>query len=85
MFEIVFSFNVKDTNIYPCLHNIRLLTYRNASVLCQSESTCLHITQNMVVFFVYPKGRALMQLYRVVPIPKRVNQHHCTYALTSFE
>jgi len=24
MFEIVFFFNVKDTNIFPCLHNIRL-------------------------------------------------------------
>jgi len=24
MFEIVFSFNVKDNNICACLHNIRL-------------------------------------------------------------
>jgi len=24
MFENVFSFNVKDKNIYPCLHNTRL-------------------------------------------------------------
>jgi len=24
MFEIVFSFNVKDNNIFPCLQNIRL-------------------------------------------------------------
>jgi len=24
LFEIVFSFNVKDNNIFPCLHNIRL-------------------------------------------------------------
>jgi len=24
MFEIVFSFYVKDSNLYPCLHNIRL-------------------------------------------------------------
>ena len=24
LFEIVFSLNVKDTNIFPCLHNIRL-------------------------------------------------------------
>jgi len=49
-----------------------LLTYRNASVLCQSECACLHKTVNMVVFFVksnensYPKGRALMHMYRVV-------------------
>ena len=63
MFEIVFSFNVKNANIFPCLHNIRLsyITYRNDSVLCQSECTCLHKTVNMVVFFVksnentYPK------------------------------
>ena len=50
------------------------LTYRNASVLRQSECTCLHKTVNMVVFFVksnentYPKGRTLTQMYRVVPI-----------------
>ena len=55
------------------------VTYRNDSVLCQSECTCLHKTVNMVVFFVisnknaYPKGRALMQMYRVVPITKRGN------------
>jgi len=53
------------------------ITFRNTSVLCQSE--CLHKTVNMVVFFVksngntFPKGRALMQMYRVVPITKRVN------------
>ena len=29
-----------------------LITYRNASVLCQSECACLHKTVNMVVFFV---------------------------------
>ena len=55
------------------------ITYRNALVLCQSECACLHKTVNMVVTFVksnektYPKGRALMQMYRVVPITKRVN------------
>jgi len=38
-------------------------------------------TVNMVVFFVkrnentYSKGRALMQIYRVVPIRKRGNSH----------
>ena len=38
-------------------------------------------TVNMVVFFVkcnentYSKGRALMQMYRVVPIMKRGNSH----------
>ena len=55
------------------------ITFINTSVLCQSECTCLHKTVNIVVFFVksngntYPKGRALMQLYRVVPITKIVN------------
>ena len=64
--------------ILPCLHNIRLpLTYRNAPVLCQSECACLRNTVNMVVFFgksnenTYPKGRALMKMYRVVPITER--------------
>ena len=55
------------------------ITYRIASVLCQSECVCLHKTVNIVVFFVksnentYPKGRLLMQMYRVVPITKRGN------------
>ena len=72
MFEIVFSFNVKDNNIFSCLNNISL-SYRNASVLCRSECACLHKTVNMVVFFVksnentYLKGRAFMQIYKVVP------------------
>ena len=81
MFEIMFSFYVKDTNIFPCLHNIKLSynIYKNASVLCQSECACLYKTVNMEVFFVksnentYPKGRALMQMYKVVPITKRGN------------
>jgi len=56
------------------------ITHRNTSVLCQSECTCLHKVVNMVVFFVksirntYPKGRALMQMYRVVPQSKRRNK-----------
>ena len=60
------------------------ITYRNASVLCQSECACLHKTVNMVVFFVksnentYTKGRALMQIYRVVPNEKRGNTIHET-------
>jgi len=55
------------------------ITYRNDSVLCRSECACLHQTVNMVVFFVksnentYRKGRALLQMYRVVPITKRGN------------
>ena len=53
------------------------ITYRNASVLCQSECACLHKTVNRVVSFVksnentYPKGRELLQMYRVVPKTKR--------------
>ena len=55
------------------------IKYRNASVFCQSECACLHKSANIVVFFVkinentYPKGRALMQMYRVVPKTKRGN------------
>ena len=55
------------------------ITYKNASALCQSEYTCLHKTVKMAVSFVksnentYPKGRALMQMYRVIPITKRAN------------
>ena len=51
------------------------ITNRNASVLCQC--TCLHIAVNMIAFYVkrneniYPKGRALMKMYRVVPQTKR--------------
>ena len=84
MFEIVFSFKVKDNYEFPCLHNIRLfLNIRNASVLCQSECACLHKSVNMVVFYVksnkntFPKGRALMQIYRVVPHMKRGNREIC--------
>jgi len=53
-------------------------------VLYQSECACLHKIVNMVVFFVkskentYPKGRALIQMYGVVPITKRGN---CRYLL----
>ena len=60
------------------------ITYRNASVLCQSECACLHKTVIMVVFFVksnentFPKGRALMQMYRVVPQTKRGNYMYMT-------
>jgi len=80
-FEIVFSFNVKETkytfHVYIILDFP--ITYRNASVLCQSECACLQKKVNMVVFFTktientYPKGRALMQMYRVVPKMKRRN------------
>ena len=67
-------------NVYIILYF--LITYRNALVLCQSECACLQKV-NTVVFFVkrndntYTKGRALMQMYRVVPITNRGNFIRC--------
>ena len=55
------------------------ITYRQASVICQSECACLIKTVNMVVFLetsnenTYQKGGALVQMYIVVSITKRVN------------
>jgi len=54
------------------------ITNTNALWLCQSECVFLQQTVNMVVFFLniintYPKGRALMQTYRVVSQTKRGN------------
>ena len=62
MFEIVFTFNVKDINIldFP-------ITFRNASVLCQSECICLHKTVNMAVFV----------LLKVMKIPTQKDEHSC--------
>ena len=77
----MFSFSVKDKNIFPCFHIIRLSyniwKYRNASALCQSECICLHKTVNRDIFFVrsnentYPK----LQMYKctVFPITKKEN------------
>jgi len=75
----VFSFNVKEI-IYIHIYIILdfPILYGNASVLCQSACAC-NKTVNMVGFFVksngntYPKGRALMHMYRVVPITKKGN------------
>jgi len=53
MFEIVFSFNVKDINIVQYFIKFDFaITYINDLVFCQSEGACLHKTVNMVVFFV---------------------------------
>ena len=52
---IVFSFNVKDNNTFPCLHYVRHsynISYINASVLCQSECACLHTAIYMAFYFV---------------------------------
>ena len=80
MFEIVFSFNVKVNNIFPSLHNIKLsCNIQKCFSIFSTECACLHKTVTMVVFFVesnensYQKGRALMQMYRDVPIKKRGN------------
>ena len=75
MFEIVSSFNVKDNNIFPCLHNIRL----SFNMRCQSECACLHKTINMVVFFVksnentFHKRESTHSMYGIVPMMKRGN------------
>ena len=55
------------------------ITYNTPSELCQSDCACLHKTVNIVVFCLkyddntYPKGRAILQMYRVVPQTKRGN------------
>jgi len=92
MFEIVCFLMLKtliNVDVYIILDFP--ITYRNDSVLCQSECACLHQTINMVVFFIkfngttYPKGRALMQMYRVVPITKRGNyQKHRDEAVNTY-
>ena len=52
------------------------MTYVVASVLCQSDCAFLDKTVNTAVFFVksnentYPKGRTLIQMYRVIPQTK---------------
>ena len=50
------------------------ITYKHASVLCQSECACLHETLNIVVFFVKSNNKYL---------PKRdsthANVHSCPY------
>ena len=43
------------------------ITYRNASVVCQSECACLHKTVNMVVFFVKSNEN----------IPTQKGEHSC--------
>ena len=77
LFEVVFplmSRTIKHFHVYIILDFC--IKFRNASVLCQSEYTCLHKAVNMEVFFVkskentYSKGKALVQMYRVVTITK---------------
>ena len=74
----MFSFNVKDCNNFPSLHTIRL-SDKNVAVHWQSECASLHITVSMAGFFVktnqnvYPKGRALQRIYRVVTHTKKEN------------
>ena len=73
--EIVFSLNITD--IYTVHVNIildLLITYKNASAL----QIRTRMSTSDIVFFVtnnnentYPKGGALMQMYRVVPQTKK--------------
>ena len=55
------------------------ITFENASALGQSECTLstsmeLFFLKVMKILITYPKGRALMQIYRVVPQTKRGNK-----------
>ena len=67
------------TIIYVHVNIILHLSITYNKVPYQSECACLHQTVNIIVFFtknnenIYPKGRALMQMYRVVPITKKGN------------
>ena len=45
------------------------ITYRNASLLCQSECACLYKTVNMVVFF----------WLKVLKIPTQKGEYSCKY------
>jgi len=70
----VFISNVKDNHIFHVYIILDFpITYRNVSVLCQSECVCLHEKVNMVAVCVkynantYTKRRAFVQMYRVVP------------------
>ena len=65
------------SRIYVYIILVFPITYRNTAALCQSECACLHKSVNIAVFFVgsnentYPKGKALMQIYKFVPQTKR--------------
>jgi len=56
-----------------------IYVYVSIISFCQSECACSLQTVNMAVFFTkkneinFPKGRALRQMYRVVPQTKRGN------------
>jgi len=58
-------------------------------VLCESECACLHQPVNIVVFFTqdnentYPKGRVLVQMYRVVPQTKTDNSVLWVFCIVS--
>ena len=80
----MFSLNVKDHNICLCLHNIRLAynIYKCFSALsirmCMSTSNSQHDKFSFDKTnekYLPKKGRALMQMYRVVPQTKGVNYY----------
>ena len=80
----MFSLNVKDNNIFPCYY-IRLSynIYKCFNALpirrCMSTSNSKHgnfLFKNNEI--TYQKGRALMQMYSVVPQTIRGNYHLCS-------
>ena len=77
MFEIVYSLNVKDNYIFPCLHTIRLFYYikKMLQYFCQSDCACLHQTVNMVVFLAK----------RLTKIPTLKGEHSCKCSELSFK
>ena len=78
----MFSSNVEDNNIFPCLHTI-ILSYYIYNCLSDSPIKIRMSTSNSKHgsflykkkpnLTTYPKGKALMQMYRVVPQTKRAN------------
>ena len=42
------------------------ITYKNTSVICQLECTCLHQTENIVVFFT-----------QIIKLPTQKGEHSC--------
>ena len=61
------------------------ITYEKAQVLCQSECSCSHHSVDIVVFFTqnnentYPKGRTLMQMYRIEGINNAYKNIYCYF------
>ena len=74
-YEIVFSFNIKDNYIFPCLHNIKL-SYNILKCFSALSIRMRMPTYNSKHgrFFFFKVMKTLIQMYRVVPIMKRENK-----------